>query len=301
MLIIFCIFADAFRKFAGMENVVKYVLVEHLNRPGDVVECDSEIAERPAAKVYHFHSTLELVIVKKGWVDGLVGEISGRMGEGSLFVLGGNLPHKILGCSPDCRATLLHIPSELLAWDSERFPELSQGAEFIRRSRSGLVYESEELVRRIQYLTRKISGSEGFMRLSYLMQAIHILCNSAPDSTILADIPNPQRKKDAATPLERAQEYLYQHFTEELSLDEVAAAAGMEKTALCRAFKKTTGNTIMQCVIRMRIEQACHLLLTTSLTISQIAWQCGFGSFSQFSTHFRRQMGMSPGEYRINH
>ena len=63
---------------------MKYVLVEHLNRPGDVVECDSEMAERPAAQVYHFHSTLEVVIVKKGWVDGLVGEISGRMnGEDS--------------------------------------------------------------------------------------------------------------------------------------------------------------------------------------------------------------------------
>lgn len=209
--------------------------------------------------------------------------------------------HKILGCSPDFRATLLHIPSELLEWDNNRFPEFSQGAEFIRKSRCGLVYESEDLVRRLLNLTRKIFSSEGFMMLSYIMQAIHILCNSAPDRTILADIPKPQRKKAAATPLERAQEYLYQHYTEELSLDEVAAAAGMEKTALCRAFKKTTGNTIMQCVIRVRIEQACHLLLTTSLTISQIAWQCGFGSFSQFSTQFRRHVGMSPGEYRSAH
>lgn len=104
---------------------------------------------------------------------------------------------------------------KLLAWDSERFPELSQGAEFIRKSRCGLVYESEELVRRILNLTSKISGSDGFMRLSYLMQAVHILCNYAPDRTILADIPNPQRKIDAETPLERAQEYLYQHYTEE--------------------------------------------------------------------------------------
>lgn len=284
-----------------MENVVKYVPVEHLNRPGDVVDCDSEMAGRPAAQVYHFHSTLEVVIVKKGWVDGLVGEISGRMNGGLLLVLGGNLPHKILGCSPDCRATLLHIPSELLAWDSGRFPELGHGAEFIRRSRSGLVYESEDLVRNILNLTKKISGSEGFMRLSYLMQVIHILCNSAPDRTILADIPQSQRRYDVTTPLERAQEYLYQHYTEELSLDAVAAAAGMEKTALCRAFKKTTGNTILQCVIRMRIEQACHLLLTTSLNISQIAWQCGFGSFSQFSTQFRRLVGMTPGEYRATH
>lgn len=284
-----------------MENAVKYVPVEHLNRPADVVDCDSEMAGRPAAQVYHFHSTLEVVIVKKGWVDGLVGEISGRMNGRSLFVLGGNLPHKILGCSADCRATLLHIPSELLAWDSRRFPELSQSEEFIRRSRVGLAYESDDFVRNILNLTRKISGSEGFMRLSYLMQVIHILCNSTPDRTILADIPQPQRRYDVATPLERAQEYLYQHYTEEFSLDAVAAAAGMEKTALCRAFKKTTGTTILQCVIRMRIEQACHLLLTTSLNISQIAWQCGFGSFSQFSTLFRRQVGMSPGEYRATH
>ena len=75
---------------------MKYVLVEHLNRPVDVVDCDSGIAVRPAAQMYHFHSALEVVIVKKGWVDGLVGEISGRMGEWSLFVLGGNLAYQML-------------------------------------------------------------------------------------------------------------------------------------------------------------------------------------------------------------
>lgn len=281
-----------------MTNAVKCVIIEHLNRPGDVIECDHEMSERPAAQVYHFHSTVEVVIVRKGWVDGLVGDIAGRVEGSSLFVLGGNLPHKILGCSPDCRATLLHIPAKLLDWDMEQFPELGPGMDFIRRSRSGLVYESEDLVKKAYSLSKKVAASEGFMRLSYLMQIVHMLCNAKPDKTILADSPKSISGKRGETAIERACHYIYSHYQEDIRLDDIACCAGMDKTALCRRFKKTTGCTIFQYVIRKRIEQACHLLLTTTLNISQIAWQCGFNSFSRFSSSFKRQTGMTPGEYR---
>ena len=86
---------------------MKYVLVEHLNRSGDVVECGSEMAGRPAARVYHFHSTLELVIVKKGWVDGLVGEISGRMGVNSVDADFGENARQ---CGKDCGQDSINSP-----------------------------------------------------------------------------------------------------------------------------------------------------------------------------------------------
>lgn len=283
-----------------MTNAVKSVIAEHLNRPGEVVECNHEMSERPAAQLYHFHSTLQVVILRKGWADGLVGEFAGRLNGNSLFVLGGNLPHKILGCSSDCLVTLLHIPAQLLNWDSEPFPELGTGMDFIRRSRTGLVYESESLVKKVWSLSKKVSSSEGFMRLSYLMQIIHLLCNAEPDRTILADIPKNHGGKRGETAIERAFHYIYMHYREEIRLDDVARCAGMDKAALCRLFKRRTGGTILKYVIRMRIEHACHLLLTTSLNISQIAWQCGFNSFSQFSSSFKRHTGMPPGEYRIH-
>ena len=282
-----------------MENAVRYTLIEHLRRPADVSERSSGMEGAPAARTYHFHSNIQVVIIRKGWIDGLVGDIVGRMHEGSVVVLGGNLPHKVLGCSSDCRAILVHLPSGLLDWDGERFPELKTGLDFLRGSRCGMVYDSPELVRTASCLARKIDSSDGFMRLSHLMHLVSVLSTAVPTRTVVTRVPSSEGSESRTSSLERACSYIYSHYAEDISLDDVADAAGMEKTALCRAFRRANGCTVFQYVARLRIEQACHLLLSTSQNVTQIAWQCGFNSFSMFSTQFRRQTGMSPSEYRM--
>lgn len=283
-----------------MEAPVQYFISELFRRPANVVECDGEITGRNAAKTYHFHASLEVIIVRKGWADGLVGDIFGRMNEGSVIVLGSNISHKILGCSRDCRSMLIHIPLEILKWDDDRFPELAPGMDFLRASRCGMVYESPDLVRRLISLARKASRSDGFLMLSYLLQIIHILSRTLPDRTVVTN-PGGVSGGGVRSALERAYVYLYEHYMEEgMSLDDVADAAGMEKSSLCRAFRRTYGTTVFSQLNKLRIEQACHLLVNTSENVTGIAWACGYNSFSRFSEMFRRQTGMCPSEYRAN-
>ncbi|MFF4391765.1 GlxA family transcriptional regulator [Streptomyces sp. NPDC001552] len=84
----------------------------------------------------------------------------------------------------------------------------------------------------------------------------------------------------------------------ELTLDEVAAQAGMSVRTLNRRFREQTGTSPLQWLHRARIRQAQYLLETTGHPVERIASQVGFGSPTAFRDRFRRITGTSPNAYR---
>ncbi|MFK0221074.1 GlxA family transcriptional regulator [Streptomyces vinaceus] len=84
----------------------------------------------------------------------------------------------------------------------------------------------------------------------------------------------------------------------ELTLDEVAARAGMSVRTLNRRFREHTGTSPLQWLHRARVRQAQYLLETTGHPVERIASQVGFGSPTAFRDRFRRITGTSPNAYR---
>ncbi|MEU9455265.1 helix-turn-helix domain-containing protein [Streptomyces sp. NPDC048277] len=84
----------------------------------------------------------------------------------------------------------------------------------------------------------------------------------------------------------------------DLTLDEVAARAGMSTRTLNRRFRDQTGTTPLQWLHRARVRRAQHLLETTGHPVERIATQAGFGSPTAFRERFRRVVGTSPQAYR---
>lgn len=98
----------------------------------------------------------------------------------------------------------------------------------------------------------------------------------------------------------RVADYLEAHFAEPLSLDEVAAAVGMDKFALCHLYKAKRGDSIMESLKKIRIAKAKRLLRFSSDSVAEIGLQCGFESASYFIRRFREECGCTPGEYRYS-
>jgi AraC-like DNA-binding protein len=83
-----------------------------------------------------------------------------------------------------------------------------------------------------------------------------------------------------------------------ISLNHVAEAACMSPSYFCKFFKKVTGNTLTDYVLRLRIDRAKELLLKGELNITEIAYKTGFESHSYFDRIFRRYTKVSPQNYR---
>lgn len=270
-------------------------MVEHLWRLGDASVHRVGAANEDYAQVYHYHNTLEVIVVRRGWFEGLVAGVVGVMKSGMIVVIGSDVPHCVLRASADCKVMLVHIPLELLRWDEERFPELTHGIEYIRGSKSGMVYNDARLADRIAMLAGKIASADGFMRMSLFMRLLHVLSTTPPSNTVVAGQLHAVAKKEKARAIDRAYGYIYEHFKDDFSLSEIADYSGLNPSALCRAFKKLSGSTIWQFCTRLRIEYACNLLLTTNMDVAEIAYQSGYNSYSHFCTQFKSVTRLNRG------
>jgi AraC-like DNA-binding protein len=96
----------------------------------------------------------------------------------------------------------------------------------------------------------------------------------------------------------RAKNYIAEHQDEEVSLRQVAAAVNSSAFYFCKMFKQATGLTFTDYLARTRIEKVKNLLLNPHKRISEVAYETGFQSLSQFNRVFRRVTGQSPTVWR---
>jgi AraC-like DNA-binding protein/ligand-binding sensor protein len=96
----------------------------------------------------------------------------------------------------------------------------------------------------------------------------------------------------------RAKLFIAQHQDEEVSLRQVASAVNTSAFYFCKMFKQATGLTFTDYLARTRIEKVKNLLLNPHKRISEVAYETGFQSLSQFNRVFRRVTGQSPTVWR---
>lgn len=98
--------------------------------------------------------------------------------------------------------------------------------------------------------------------------------------------------------LSQAIDYIHDNIGVNLSLEDLAAQATMSPYHFARAFRKATGFSPLQFVIKERLQFARVLLSTTKLTVADIAQRCGYEDVSRFRKQFKRQFSITPAQTR---
>lgn len=98
--------------------------------------------------------------------------------------------------------------------------------------------------------------------------------------------------------VQKAIEYIEEHFREDLSLDQICNHSAISKTYFCGFFKKEMNESIWDYLTKRRIKEAVVLLKDGKLLNYQIAYEIGYENPGYFSRMFRRIIGISPREYR---
>jgi len=93
--------------------------------------------------------------------------------------------------------------------------------------------------------------------------------------------------------------YINEHFKEDITVEELAARAGLSQYHFIRTFKKETGFTPHEYIVNTRIATAKYLLKNTRLSVKDICFSTGFSCESVFCGAFKRHQGMTPAQYRV--
>ena len=94
--------------------------------------------------------------------------------------------------------------------------------------------------------------------------------------------------------------YIQTHLDEELNRIKVASALYLNPDYLDRRFKKEMGCSVNRYILREQVNMAKGLLLNPKISVCEIASRCGYENMSNFSAMFKREVGISPNEYRKN-
>lgn len=94
--------------------------------------------------------------------------------------------------------------------------------------------------------------------------------------------------------------FIYQHYAEQISLNEIAASGNVSRSKCCLIFKRYMQQSPVDFLNTFRLKTSCGLLRNTERSITEIAFGCGFNHLSYFSKLFYKNFGCTPREYRSN-
>ncbi len=97
--------------------------------------------------------------------------------------------------------------------------------------------------------------------------------------------------------INRAQNYIKEHFREEITLEELSKYLNISPQYFSRLFKEETGYNFIEYLTYIRIEHSKHLMHSTDMTIKEICFSVGYGDPNYFSRLFKKNTGLSPTTY----
>ena len=98
--------------------------------------------------------------------------------------------------------------------------------------------------------------------------------------------------------VDRSIEYLKQNYNTDIKLEDVAIKSFISKNYFSKLFKEVTGTNFSDYIQKLRIDEACSLLKSTDMKITDIAFQTGFNDIKFFYDVFKKITGKTPGDYR---
>ncbi|WP_168120471.1 AraC family transcriptional regulator [Paenibacillus sp. HB172176] len=257
---------------------------------------------------FHAHQGIEILFIHEGEGQVIIGDQLAQVSKGSLLLIQPYQLHKIhmrdeLGYE---RSVLVFDPSAI---DSRlaAFPALQRFYRSLWRSKlpvqhfalngNGLAPEAERLLTHcqgaLQAAERERRLEEIALTVVALLQLLRRVFPS--DETTLDDIASHPRSMRYA---EKAMQWIEAHFNEEFQLSRLADDLFVSPSHLSRLFHQETGATLTEYITARRLREACLLLTATALSAGEIAGRVGLKNAPYFGRLFRRNIGMTPVQYR---
>ena len=247
----------------------------------------------------HQHDAWELYYVIHGHGIRMAGDTLQHFEAGDVVLIPPSMLHRWEyaadsvdndGC---VRYLMVAFSNSLVDRCIEVFPEL-------RNRLFGVSFPSDALKfgtassRIIRKSLEEINGMDELGRLCRMLRLLPVIFTSSDH--IFAG--KPIRIEKDVRRMQQISAYVMKHYVHSISLDDIAAEVGMNRSAFCTYFKRCKGMTFSQFVTQYRLNTACELLKHSQKSISEICYIVGFNDLPHFNRVFRKNIGMSTSQYR---
>lgn len=233
--------------------------------------------------VSHYHEFYEIYYLESGERYHLIEDQVYHLTPGQFIIFKPYILHRSYGDKdmPFCRLLIYFRPSALLSAELDNAMQDASGAYQLSAQDNAFFYQCMNRILQEQNQPQPFHPEY----LSSLLNTMLIHLFRSKKEHIRQD------KKNRVTKVIR---WLSSHYTEEISLHELAQKFYVSPYHLCREFKASTNATIIQYLNAVRIIEAQKMLLSTDKTITQISSEVGFDSITHFERIFKKITGSTP-------
>lgn len=253
----------------------------------------------------HRHTETQITYVVKGSGTLIAGNIMQPFGPGDLFIIGANQSH-LFKSDPAYfeKDSLLTIHSLNIYFDGNgclssllQFPEMSMIRKFIDTTSHGLQASAESTALLSEYISKTIQLTQGY-RLATFIEMLQTM-SKLRDWKFLSSQSIEQPISDyEGLRMNDIYQYTMSNYSDNISLEEIAAVIHLTPQSFCRYFRKHTLKTYTNFLNEVRVNEACKKFMAHDFSsISAIAYQTGFNNVSTFNRVFKSIIGISPSEY----
>ncbi|QHW00854.1 AraC family transcriptional regulator [Spirosoma endbachense] len=254
---------------------------------------------------WHFHPHYQLFLVEEGTGTRFIGDSIKPFGPGDLVFLGPNLPHlwrsdqayfnKQSGLTT--RGIVVYFSEDFLGNDFFGKQEMMLLRQLLNHARQGLEWNGPTRARAEAALKNMTKQPMGFDRVISLLTLLNDLSHASDYRYLTSPGYTNTVKPTETDRMQLVHDYVLGHFPDDLSLETIADLAGMTPPAFCRYFKARANKTFSEFVSEVRIGHACKLLINGKLSVTQISFESGFRTLSNFNRQFKDITGQTPSGY----
>lgn len=268
-----------------------------------LIERDEAFFKAP----FHFHPEMELVYIVESFGRRIIGDCIEPFSAGDMVFIGSNLPHVWINDEIfrqdlphlKAKAIVLYCNKDIFSKGFYDMKEAFKINEFFKNAEKGIRINGQTngiISNKLKNLLEK----KDFEKIIGLFEILHILSQSNDTNFIVSDGYNAQANYSETDRLSDVYKYVQKHFKDEINLSIISNIANLTPQSFCRLFKKRTGKSFVEYLNEVRIAFACKYLLDTDWSISEVAYNCGYKTVSNFNKLFRNITGRSPKVYREN-
>jgi AraC-like DNA-binding protein len=253
----------------------------------------------------HRHAEAQITWIQKGEGTLLAGNSMHTFRNNEIYLIGANLPHLFKsdpayfqpGNDLEVKTvTIFFNPTgKLSALFS--LPEMKAVNAFVAQMQNGFKVPDGSYAAIAKHI-EAMQQANGAGQMSLFIELLNILSadaglQSLSSGNFAYSMTDPEGMRIASV-----YNYIMQNYSSPLTLEDAAMQAHLTPTAFCRYFKKHTRHTFVHFVNKVRVNEACKLLVNgTSNSIAAIAYSCGFNSITNFNYVFKSITGTSPRDY----
>lgn len=169
--------------------------------------------------------------------------------------------------------------------------------EMFRKAEHGICFSLPTIMQTYSHITSLASEEKKF---DQFLQFLHLLNRlSESEGRVLASTSFAKTGIDGESGrIIKIKQYISDHYNEPLRLTDLAEVGNMSPTAFSRFFRLSTGRTLSEYIIDVKLGNAARLLIDGEKNISEICYECGFNNQSNFNRIFKENRGMTPRDFR---